>query len=318
MKILSFSVALLCLPAFGQISPALPPPAQPPAAQPATAPIPPDTVVAIVDGEKITAAEADRLLSLFPPQQQIGARRDPKSALGFILFMRHLSDEALKDKLDQESPNKEQLEYNRIAVLSQARVNRVRNVVVNFDQDAEMKFYREHQDRYQEAKVKVIYVAFTAAHLPANPDAAGKKPLTEDEAKAKIEGVEKKLAGGADFSQLAKDESDDKDSAQKGGEFGIIKRGSPYPEEIKKTVFSLKPGQISAPLKQPNGFYLFRLESLAVEPYDQVRTQIYDELKDKGFNTWMEDVRKRYEVKVENPAYFTPKTVAAPAPPQPH
>ena len=80
-------------------------------------------------------------------------------------------------------------------------------------------------------------------------------------------------------------------------------------------MFSLKPGQVSEPLKEKNGFYLFRLESLTVQPYEKVRTQIYDELKQKGFGDWMQGLQKRYEVKVENPAYFATKPAAPPAPP---
>ena len=79
--------------------------------------------------------------------------------------------------------------------------------------------------------------------------ADAKKTLTEAEAKAKIDDLKKQIEAGADFGKLAKENSDDKDSAAKDGDFGLIKKNSPYPEAIKKTVFELKPGQVSEPLR---------------------------------------------------------------------
>jgi parvulin-like peptidyl-prolyl isomerase len=143
-----------------------------------------------------------------------------------------------------------------------------------------------------------------------------KKSLTEAEAKRKIEDLRKKLDSGADFAQLAKENSDDKESAEKGGEFPPLKQNSAYPEAIKKAVFELKPGQISQPLRQPNGFYLIRLDELRTQPYEEVRVQIYEEMKRKEFNEWMQGLQKRYEVKVENPDFFKIPT-GIPVPPKP-
>ncbi|MBV8817181.1 MAG: peptidylprolyl isomerase, partial [Acidobacteriaceae bacterium] len=258
------------------------------------------------DGKKYTAAQADEMIGALPPQVQVLFKRDPKQGLGFILLMRHLAAEAEKNKLDQQSPLKETLEYTRLQLLQQAEVNQVRNIELNVQPDDEMKYYKAHPDQFQEARVKVIYIAYSNA----KPADGAKKSLTESEAKEKIEDLRKQIAGGADFAELARTNSDDKESASKGGDFGVIKRGSSYPDAIKNAVFALKPGQVSEPIKQPNGYYLLRTESVSNQPYEQIRTQIYDLLKQQGFDVWMKDLQKRYEVKVENQAYFTPATPA--------
>jgi peptidyl-prolyl cis-trans isomerase C len=265
--------------------------AQTPPAAPST--VAPTTVVAEVDGKKYTAAEVDQLLAGLPPQVQAAFKRDPKQGLGYILMVRHLAREAEKHKLDQQSPLKEALEYGRDSLLSQAEINQVRNVDVNVEPADQEKYYKEHLDRFQDAKVRVIYVAFSSSR-------------PEADAKTKIEGLRKQIVDGADFGKVARENSDDKESAAKDGDFGIIQRGSPYPESIKNAVFSLKPGQVSEPIREKNGFYLLRLESVALKPYNDVRTQIFDELKQKGFDTWMRATQKRYEVKIEDPAYFKP------------
>jgi hypothetical protein len=36
--------------------------------------------------------------------------------------------------------------------------------------------------------------------------------------------------------------------------------------------------------------------------------QIYQEVKQQRFNEWVNGMQAQYKVKVENPAYFTPRT----------
>lgn len=284
------------------------------AAQPS---VPPDAVVCEVDGKKYTAAEVSALMADFPPQMQLAIKSDPKKALSYILTLHYLAGEAEKAKLDQQSPLKETLDYQRLNTMAQAQVNQVRNFQFNPTPAETEKYYKENPDRYQEAKIKVIYVAFSA-NPAATSDLKAKKALSEAEAKAKIEGLRKQLASGADFSKLAQENSDDKESASKGGEFPALKRTSPYPDAIKNAVFALKPGQVSEPLRQPNGFYLIRLEELKTQPYAEVSTQIYEDMKQKAFTAFMEKLQKRYEVKVENPAYFAATAAAVPTSPVPN
>jgi peptidyl-prolyl cis-trans isomerase C len=252
---------------------------------------------------------------VFPPQYQRQVRSDLARAVTYALTMRYLAAEAEKNHLQDQSPLKETLEYQRMTALSQAEINQIRNIDIRVLPTDEEKYYKEHPDQYQEAKVKVIYVAFSAVP-PKNPAPDAKKTLTEAEAKTKIENLRKQIEAGADFGKLAKENSDDKDSAAKDGDFGLIKKNSPYPEAIKKAVFEMKPGQISEPLKQPNGFYLVRLEESHTLPYEQVRVQINEELKQKAFNEHMQNIQKRFEVKVENTTFFATKPQGAPAVPQ--
>jgi hypothetical protein len=63
----------------------------------------------------------------------------------------------------------------------------------------------------------------------------------------------KQLRDGADFAELAKKNSEDKNSAASGGDFGVLRRGDRIPEEIKTAVFALKPGEVSDPDPSADG-----------------------------------------------------------------
>src|SRR5258707_1123235 len=139
-------------------------------------------------------------------------------------------------------------------------------------------------------------------------DVGGKKLLTEAEAKAKIEDLRKQIVAGADFGKLARENSDDKTSAAKDGDFGIMKQSSTYPEPIKAAVFGLKAGEVSQPVRQPNGFYLIRVDEVIVQPFQEVFSEIYQAVKQERLNDYIKNLQSQYKVKVENPAYFSPQT----------
>jgi peptidyl-prolyl cis-trans isomerase C len=266
----------------------------------------PDTVVAEVKGKKYTAADLDRLIGMLPAQYQQAARSRPQ-VLGQVFLMQRLADDAAKAGLDQKDPYKDQLEMQRIQVLSTAELSDVQNTM-KLTEEEEQKYYKDNSDKFKEVKVRVIYLSFNP--MPGKAAADGKKVATEAEAKASIEDVLKQLKAGADFGKLARDLSDDKTSAAKDGDFGVVKLDSPYPEPIKTAVFALKQGEVSAPIRQPNGFYLIRAEEINQRSFNDSFMQIIQAVKQAKYQEWLKGMQSQYSVKIEDPAYFAPRVPA--------
>lgn len=269
--------------------------------------IAPDTVVAEVNGKKYTAADLDKLIAMLPPQYQGVARMRPQM-LSQLFLMQKLAEDAQKAGLDQKSPFKEQLEMQRIQVLSTAELSNVANTM-RVDGDDEHKYYQDNVDKFKQVKVRVIYIAFNPS--PGNSATGGQKLLTKAEAKAKIEDLESKLKAGADFGKLAHENSDDRSSAAKDGDFGVIKVDSAYPKAIKDAVFALKQGEVSAPIQEPNGFYLIRADEVMQESFNEAADQIAQDVRQQKYQQWLKGVQGQYNLKVEDPAYFAPRTPAA-------
>ena len=291
-------------------TPAVKPPQASDAPAVPAADIKPDTVVIeAANGKKYTAAEVEHLMLLLPPQYQQQARSQPEAAakiLTQVLFLQGLAEQAEKEGIDQRAPYKEQIEAFRTQTLAQAEMMLHHNVPVGGEEQE--KYYKDHPDKFQEAAVSVILVSFNPNAAKAVP--GGKKLLTEDEAKAKIEDLRKQIVGGVDFGKLARENSDDP-SAAKDGAFGTIKRSSPYPDVIKNAVFALKAGEMSQVIRQPSGLWLIRLDKIQTLPYDQVTDQVNAELQQEKFQAWQNSILSQYTVKVDNPAYFAPKPAPA-------
>src|SRR5579863_1473779 len=274
-----------------------------PAPAPAAAEMKPDTVVLEANGKKYTNEEVDRLMAYLPPQYQQQARLQPQ-ILTTILVYQKLAEDAVKDELDKRSPYKEQVEFNRMQILAQAELTIHGNSIPVTAAEQE-QYYKDHPDKFQDAKVKVIQIAFNPAPDKTGPE--GKKMLSETEAKAKIEDLRKQIVAGADFGKLARENSDEKTSAGKDGDFGEMKHSSPYPEPIKTAVFALKPGEVSQPIRQPNGYWLLKLEEFNTQPYADVQGQILTDMRQERFQEWAKALQTQYQIKVVEPSYFAPK-----------
>jgi parvulin-like peptidyl-prolyl isomerase len=169
--------------------------------------------------------------------------------------------------------------------------------------------YEKNKANYEQARVKAIYVPFGTAAPQAAPDAP--KPLSEAEAKAKAVDLVKQARAGADFVKLVKEHSKDPNSVAKDGDFGLVARGASIPDHIKTAIFAAKPGEITDPVRQPNGFYIFRIEERTTAPLEQVQASITEELKNARFGQWIQ--AQQSSVKIEERT-----SSAAPAqPPQP-
>lgn len=299
---MKFLVAVLA--PFAVIGAAQTPPGGPPR--------PAGTVIATVDGKKVTYGDVEKYVRGLPPQMQQTAMQNRKQFIQQYGLMLRLNGLAEKAKLDQKSPYKESLEAARMQILTQAQISELYdNFPVKIED--EQKYYDENKSRFEQVKLKVIYIPFSpkSAKTPAD----GKKHLTEDEAKAKAEQLVKEIKGGADFVKLVNENSEDATSKAKGGDFGTVSRSDNVPDSIRSVVFALKAGEVSAPVRQPNGFYIFRAESITQKPFSEVTGQIVTELKNGHLREWLESTTKSLDIKYDDEQFFNgPAAPNAPAP----
>lgn len=128
--------------------------------------------------------------------------------------------------------------------------------------DVLRKMYTAKQDSYRQPER--VYARHILIKSDASNDAA---------AKAKAEGILKQIQAGGDFAKLAKENSDDPGSKDKGGELGAIVKGQTVPE-FEKVAFSLQPGQTSGLVKTSYGYHIIQ-----VEKHEQARVQPFEEVK---------------------------------------
>jgi hypothetical protein len=272
--------------------------------------------IAVVDGHSVTLNDVRQMLDSAPPQFRQFFNQNPQQAIQQYYLIRYLGIEGEKAKLADESPLKEQLEMLRAQALTTAMVNHERDGY-KVSEDMIKSFYERNKSRYEQAKVKIIYIAFKpglATGPPKTPEEAAKDAFnqahpknerSEADAKALSEDVSKQLKAGAKFEDLVAMYSDDPESKKAGGDMGnAITSTSPYPEDVKKAIFALKTGEVSSPVRQPNGFYLIRLEEKTSQPVEQVMEPIIQEIRQTHLNDYMNALGQRFQPAVKNTDFF--------------
>jgi peptidyl-prolyl cis-trans isomerase C len=112
-----------------------------------------------------------------------------------------------------------------------------------------------------------------AAHIVKH----AKTPEELEAAKVAIEAIDKELADGATFEELAGRESD---CGENNGDLGTFPRGQMV-EAFEAVAFELEPGTVSAPVQTPFGYHIIKLyEKLPAEtqPFEKVSASITQHL----------------------------------------
>ena len=231
---LGAAVALgVAVPAFadGAASTTAPAAAPAPAASNVTA----DTVVATVNGTKITIGDMIAMRDQLPPQYL----QLPDDVLFKGILDQLIQQTTLEQSVSSKLSKKDtlQLENTKRAFMANVALTAVTDAAVT--DDALQKAY---DAKYAAMDAGLEY---HAAHI-----------LVQTEAEAKA--IKAKLDAGGDFAQLAKENSKDGSAAQ-GGDLGWFGKGMMV-KPFEDAVVAMKPGQVSDPVQTQFGWHIIKLE----------------------------------------------------------
>lgn len=272
---------------------------QAPAPKPAADPI----VIAAGDLTIRQSEFEDALKSLPSEYQQVAMSTGKKQFAEDYLRMKLLAAQGTKAGLDKDADVLRQLSLLRENLIANAQLQRIQDGITITDDELKGA-YEASRDEYEQVKARHILIAFKGS-----PAAQAEKPeLTEEQARAKAEEIRTKLVGGASFEELAKSESDDVGSGQRGGELGEFGRGQMVPE-FEKAAFEAKVGEVTPAVRTQFGYHLIRVDEHTSTPFDEVKPFLEREEKQTRLRAALEKLREDANVTF-NDAYFTP-----PAPP---
>ena len=148
----------------------------------------------------------------------------------------------------------------------------------------EQYFEKTLRGTVSEDEAKKIYDA-KVAELKPEDEVAARHVLVDSEEKAKE--LHAKIVGGADFAQVAKENSTDSGSKEQGGLLGYFGKGQMVPE-FEAAVFKMVEGQVSEPVKTNFGWHIIKLEDRR-----RKETPSFESVKDTIMNSLV--VRKAQE-----------------------
>lgn len=133
--------------------------------------------------------------------------------------------------------------------------------------------------------------------------------LNDAEAQAKAKEILKRIKNGEDFAKIAAEVSNDP-YASKGGDRGVYLSRTYMEPQLAKVAFSLKKGEVSNPIKMPQGYVIVKVidrrTNLPKDFNDPKKHKEYMEAyiqreKSALFNEFFENAKKRTKVVVLDP-----------------
>jgi peptidyl-prolyl cis-trans isomerase SurA len=124
-----------------------------------------------------------------------------------------------------------------------------------------------------------------------------------DAKKALIDSIAKEVTP-ENFAEVAKVESEDRGSSARGGELGWFGKGQMV-KPFEEAAFSLKPGEISAPVRSQYGWHLiYKEDERGIQPLDSMRAQIErqvmrDERAKEADKSFIRKTRAEYNLPAE-------------------
>lgn len=196
------------------------------------------------------------------------------------------------------------------------------------DKDA-MKFYKENADKFKnpdKVRASHILVSANSEELKAKIAAGEGKNMTEEQLSAEVkkqmnaqkEKAQKLLAevkkNPKEFAKIAKENSDDTQSAKQGGDLGFFGKEEMV-EPFSKAAFAMKPNTISEVIETPYGYHIIMVtdrQKAGVEPFDKVKDDIKDYLtnqeKVKVLQQFVDTLKNNAKIEFKDPS-FDPKNI---------
>ena len=126
--------------------------------------------------------------------------------------------------------------------------------------------------------------------------------VSEADALRRLAGLRERIAGGTDFAQLARLNSED-GTAARGGELGWVHPGDTV-LEFERAMNALKPGELSEPVRTPFGFHLIQVQErrtadLSTERQRlQARQALRERKAEEAYQEWLRQLRDRTYVEM--------------------
>jgi parvulin-like peptidyl-prolyl isomerase len=260
---------------------------------PATGRGPAGKPAAIVNGEPISAAEVEKFTNLVMTRRPtpMSLTEAQKREMKAVVLAQLMDDLLMQQFLRKNAPKPDLAEVNKKVADLEAGLKKQGKTLAEYlreegqtegelrvhigyglqwqayaqkritDQDVR-RYFDENKDYFDQVEVRASHIAL---RVPANSNEVTVQ-ATQQQLLALRQDI---LASKIDFAEAAKKYSQCNETGPLGGDIGKFKRRDEMDENFLRTAFSMKPGEISGPVRSEFGWHLIRVtERTPGQPVD--------------------------------------------------
>jgi peptidyl-prolyl cis-trans isomerase C len=238
-----------------------------------------ETVIAIVNGEKLTKTDLEENMKGMPEQiQQLPLNAIYPQILEQMVVERIVRKAGYDADLDGSTEVK----------------NRMKEAEKKIVADEYLR--REVKKKITDEQLKKDYDAY-AAKFKGEEEVRASHILVKTEKEALD--IIKQVKGGADFAKLAAEKSLDKGAAAQGGDLGYFAKGQMVPE-FEKAAFAMKTGDVSTkPVKTEFGYHVLKVvdkRTSKPETFETLKPRIEAEASKKAAQELVKELMQKADV----------------------
>ena len=231
-----------------------------------------DDLIARVGDQEIKAAQIAPYLENLSEQDRAALAKNPAAlsqAVRTLILQQILFKEALAAGWDKTPDVAEQLARLREGAIAETYLQSIAKIPDGYPSEADIKTLYEAR----KADLQVPRQLKLAQIFIAVPNDAPKE--AQDKSKARIEEIAKAAKTG-DFAALAREKSEERETATRGGDVGWLAETQIQPE-IRTKVASLSKGAASDPVRLADGWYVVKVVDVK-EPHTATLEEVKDQL----------------------------------------
>lgn len=242
--------------------------------------------VAKIDGITITKEDVSNQMKMLP-EMAIQHFQGPEGLTKFVdelVKKEMLYLEAKKRGMEKDKEFQKKVEEFRKITLINDLLDKEIEFSPKVTEDDIKAYYEKNKDDF------IINKHIRISHIFVK---------TEEE----LNKAKERIENGDDFAKIASEMSADKASGKVGGDIGFVKKGELAPE-LENLVFTMRKGQISAPVKVKDGFRIIKVTDIKgnVVEFDKVKGLINQRLiaekQRESFEKFIEKIKKNYKIDI--------------------
>lgn len=205
------------------------------------------------------------------------------------LMARKLMEEEVRSRLKEPDDQKAREAFEKLRAVARGSTDVVKGLP-ELREQAFLSFGGRIRDLHAER----VRVAHILVKVPPNSSMVAKNKALE-----KAKELKRRIDGGEDFADVAEKQSDDAESAARGGDLGPILRGW-MPKAFEDAAFSLSVGQVSQPVETDFGYHLIRVQEKRAQEsiqFEKLRLDIKQFLMGMEFQEKLQEFVKRLRAK---------------------
>lgn len=256
---------------------------------------------------EVTRAEFEKVADAIAPQLPPGAKRQLAVAYARLLTI----EKVARDRnLLNEPRTLELIRLARLQALAQALQRRFQEEAAKTTPQEIEEYYRAHPELWEEVTLGRVYV-------PRGGGPGNASPPDEAALKSLADKLRQRAAAGEKLDTLQKEAwtAAGIKSEPPPTQAGTVRRASLPPSQA--SVFDLKPGEVSQPISETGGYYIYKLESRQTIALEKAKPEIENRLRNERFQSEAGAVTRAVQPTL-NDAYFGPPAPGeGGAPPRP-